>query len=419
MSIENNENSLISDLSSASKVKARREAILNILPTNKEKALNINSVYDELTRKNPEFMVQFRGESSYRQLRTIERDLKYLVSLFDIGCFKDSRNLYSGTVLNGLSDNEWVSYAKKIHGEDRKAASAELKNEVITIVESHRIKGAAKTEWDYRDTWRGKWRYFKVGKNDENKGVGLPVGFIDKQSLIYIGKVNDLKGSLNSEEFHSRLINALSCSFVPNKVLLDHIRVISKAILNSNRVALYIPSELTRNKRTKQSVYPLGILNNRGKFTLVAYQIVGNRWDCRKYDLSEMEEVMESNEANSLSLSSSEINDFLNAAVTGDIYAESASEVSLYLYNSAASKFSCNQRFVGEEIIFEWVNKTEKAAKVTFTSMISECLVEELVALGGNVIVEGPEELKQRVADYQTVPNKFAELIKSHKSDYE
>jgi hypothetical protein len=468
----------------AIKIQERREAILKLLSTNKEEAMNKEAIYKKLEDKYPHFAAQkydhVQNDASKTErykYRTLVRDLEYLCLIGKVAFFKDgggirnadgskSAGMYKNEFLTQISNEEWREYSKnivlatdekefkaegnsskknngfvvnnrrsrkdsieldvKVEGRHKKNAEIDLKNKLFEIL-NRSDKKREKSPSRYRAAWRGGWRYFLLEEEvcideDANQESDVQISADFAEEAAFYGQfsgehfhfLKTLQGKLPTEILHGRVLATTESHYQPKESLLHGMQVISQAILNKKKVTFYLPPLPGHYKNTKVTAHPLGIINKRGIYIFVGYQIVGSGWKCTQFHLSEMRDVTESDMHHSDELGENEIRTMLSESLSYSWLTESVEKVSLFLHKSAAYKFKQFASIVQHDIEFSWVDRTNEVAKVSFEARINEQLVEDLVSMGGNVIVEGSEELKRYVKQYQMPSNGFEEILQQH-----
>lgn len=430
----------------ATKIQERRDAILKLLSADKVQAINKEEIYTKLTRKHPHFAAEKydhveddekkKADKDRYKYRTLVRDLEYLCLIGKIAFFKDgagmqkgeqnkyagkSPGMYSNDILTQISNEEWCEYSKNIvlakdknESGAKKSAEIELKNRIIEIVKRTE-KDLVKNLSRYRAAWRGGWRYFKLEEE-----VYISADFAEETAFHgqFSGEnfqfLKTLEGKLPTETLHGRVLAKTETYYQPKRIFLDGMRIICRAILNRNKVTFYLPPSPGNSKNTRVTANPLGITNKNGVYIFVAHLIVGNRWECKHFYLSDMRDVKESEPCSSDQFSESEIKTMLAECLSYTWLTESVERISLFLHKSAAYKFQQFASFVQQNIEFTWIDRINEVAKVSFEARINEQLVEDLVSMGGNVIVEGSEKLKRCVKQYQMPSNSFEEILQRH-----
>ena len=455
----------------ASKIQERRDPILKLLSVEKQQAKNKEEIYAKLVRKYPHFAadrhdhVRNGKETNRYKYRTLIRDLEYLCLIGKVAFFKDGAGagdkeagkgagMYSNKILDQISNEEWCEYSKsivlatdkkeskakrhakkegeialkrrrgrkdsieldtKVEGKDKKNAEIELKNRIFEIVNSCREE-LTKAPGRYRAAWRGGWRYFKLEEDNDfiSAEFAEEAAFYGQFSSKNFHFLKRLQGDLPVEILHRRVLATTESYYQPKGKLLDDMEEICQAILNKRKVIFHLPPSPGHHKNTKVTAYPLGIINRKGVYIFVAYQIVGNGWMCTRFPLSDLRDVQESDMRHSDELSESEIRTMLTESLSYSWLTESVEMVSLFLHKSAAFKFQQFASIVQDDIEFTWIDRTNEIAKVSFETRLNEQLIDDIVSMGGNVIVEGSEALKRCVKQFQMPKKGFEEIFQQH-----
>lgn len=400
---------------------ARHRAILEILPTSKEKAFTKAELYEQLTLKNSDFKAkQKNGSDPRNRFKTILRELYDLCEQGKVARYKSTgesgkNDMFTDAWLDQIDKETWIEITRRTISNDepehKKIATIELKQLILGIAKkelskkSQQEKQLGKPFSRYKANWKGDWRYFRF--SDENTQPFSNIFFGRQVQLTSSGSTFTQKNErfLSDNLLQKRLLNYPGLNLLPDTLAKEKINLIFDALRHKKKLSFsFVKSNET--KEEELTAEPIGLWDDHGIYKLITYQQIDR--SIKIYHLNFMEDLYVSGQQLHR-LSEQEIYHLLISCSQGERLTEEVEQIILQLHGNVALKFHGKQLIGATNTTFSWVDKSKYIAQVSFDCQICEKLVEQILSLGAHVNVIGSNALKKCLQHFTEQPIKHFE----------